>query len=401
MTRELRNKVAIVGVGSTKVVRHAGVPIGSLAVEMSDTAIRDAGLKRSDIDGIACGTSVPADRAMVKRPGFDFVNSDFLTEQMELRPDWALDHGSFPPALVHAVVAVASGAATTVLVNRTVHNPQGGRYHDFSETTAGGRAQWTAPYGFVGWISGMAMAYMEYQQRYGARREHMATYVTQMRENVQTQPDAYWYGKPLSVDEYMNARMISAPMCVLDTDIPVDGGGSVVVTSAERAKDLPNRPVYVTDFGRIRKQNPAAWEIPGTLGRLDDYYEGGFDLADRLWKNSGWRPDDVQVRELYGGFTIEPWFWLEVLGFCPQGEAWRFIQDGRIAPDGPYRINTGGGSTGWGRLHGVVEVVESYLQLARRAGERQLPNTDSAISTYADPAHFEGTAILYSTDPSS
>jgi acetyl-CoA acetyltransferase len=401
MNRELRNKVAIVGIGSTKVVRHADVAIGSLAVEVSDRAIKDAGLRRSDIDGISCGTSVPADRAMVKRPGFDFVNSDFLAEHMELRPDWALDHGSFPPALAQAVVAVASGAASTVLVNRTVHNPPTGRYHDFRESTAEGRAQWTAPYGFVGWISGMAMAYMQYQQRYGARREHMATYVTQMRKNVQRQPDAYWYGRDLSFDDYMNARMISEPMCVLDTDIPVDGSASVVVTTASRARDLPNRPVYITDYARIRKQQPAAWAIPGTLGRLDDYYDGGFELAKRLWENSGWRPDEVDVVQLYGGFSVEPWFWLEVLGFCPQGEAWEFIQDGRIAPDGSFPLNTGGGSTGWGRLHGVVEVVESYLQLAGRAGERQQPRTDTAISTYADPAHYEGTAFLYSTDPSS
>lgn len=402
MDRKHRNRVAIVGASVPRVARHADVPVGSLAVQVSHAAVRDAGLSLDEIDGISCGTSLPADRDMaVKRPGFDFVNSDFLVEHMELSPDWSLDHGSFAPALAHAVMAVAAGAASCVLVNRTVTNPTGGRYHDFSAATASGRAQWTAPYGFVGWISGMAMAYMEYQQRYGARREHMATFVTQMRQNVQRIPDAYWYGKPLSFDEYMGDRMISEPLSVLDTDIPVDGGGSFVVTSAERARDLPHRPVYITDFARIRRQQPSAWAIPGSLGRLDDYYEGGFELASRLWANSGWRPEHLDVVQLYGGFSCEPWFWLEVLGFCGQGEAWSFIQDGRISPDGPFPMNSGGGSTGWGRLHGVVEVFEAYLQLSGRAGERQLPRTSSAVTTYADPGHFEGTVFLMSDDASS
>src|SRR6516225_5820870 len=107
--REFRNKVAIVGAGVTKAVRHADVPIGALAVAVSDAAITDAGLTRSDIDGVACGASLPAyasGRSL--RAGFDFVDSDFLAGHMALRPVWSLDHGSFPPVLAHAVQAVAS-----------------------------------------------------------------------------------------------------------------------------------------------------------------------------------------------------------------------------------------------------------------------------------------------------
>jgi acetyl-CoA acetyltransferase len=396
-----RNKVAIVGAGVTKSVRRSDVPVGSLAVQMSDAAIKDAGLGRSDIDGVACGTSLPADGpGRVLKPGFDFVSSAFLTEHMGLEPVWSLDDGSFPPALAYAVQAVASGAATCVLVNRTVHNPAG-RYHNFSGPGAADRQQWTAPYGYVGWISGMAMSYMEYQQRYGARREHMATFVLQNRKNVQRIPEAYWYGRELTFDEYMESRMISAPLCLFDNDIPVDGGGSFIVTTAERAADLPHKPVYITSWAKIRNQRPSVWALPGTLGRLDDYYDRGFDLARRLWSNSGWRPEDVRVVQLYDGFAMETWYWLEVLGFCPQGEAWRFIQDGRIASDGPFPLNSGGGSQGWGRLHGVAQVLESYLQLAGRAGERQIRQAVTAISTYGDPAHDIGEALLYSADPAA
>src|SRR5262245_41560692 len=108
---------------------------------------------------------------------------------MELRPVWFLDAGASPPALRQACIAVQSGAASCVLVNRTVHNPTG-RYHNFAAQAADGTSQWTAPYGYVGWIPGMAMSYNEYQQRYGAQLEHMATFVLQMRETAQRHPHA-------------------------------------------------------------------------------------------------------------------------------------------------------------------------------------------------------------------
>jgi acetyl-CoA acetyltransferase len=393
-----RNKVAIIGMGATKSLRHADVPIGSLAIQMSEAAIKDAGLTRSDIDGVTCGTSLPAyTSGRVRRRGFDFVDSAFLIEHMELEPVWSLDHDSFPPALAHAVFAVASGAATCVLVNRTLHNPAG-RYNSVTELEAKGFEQWTAPYGFVAPSSMMAMPYMEYQQRYGATREHMATLVVQTRKNVQQIPEAYWYGKQLTSDDYMGSRMINEPMCLFDHDIPVDGGGSLVVTTAERARDLPNRPVYITAWARVR--NPRPW-LPGTLGSLDDVYDRGADLAGRLWNNSGWRPEDIRVVQLYDGLTPYVWLWLEVLGFCHRGEAWTFIQGGRIASDGALPLNSGGGNQGWGRIHGFAHVLECYMQLARRAGGRQIDGADTAVSTYAVPSHQLAEALLYSADPAS
>ena len=395
---QYRNQVAIVGAGVTKAVRHADVPIGALAVQASQAAIADAGLRPSDIDGVACGTSLPAySTGRDLRPGFDFVDSSFLSEHMGLAPAWSCDDGSFPPALGFAVQAVAAGAANYVLVNRTLHNPTG-RYNSFSGQGAEGRQQWGAPYGFVAPSSMIGMPYMEYQQRYGARREHMATLVLQTRENVQRIPNAYWYGRPLTFDDYMNSRVISEPMCLYDNDIPVDGGGSFIVTTAERARDLPHPPVYITALARVRKQKPGVI-LPASHGILDDYYESGYDVAGRLWSAAGWRPDDVRVVQLYDGFTPLVWFWLEVLGFCGRGEAWSFIQDGRIAHDGPFPLNSGGGNQGWGRFHGVPHVLECYLQLSGRAGDRQTPNAETALSTYATPAVDIGTAFLYSSNP--
>jgi len=392
-----RNKVAIVGAAVTNCVRHADVAVGSLAVQASDAAIADAGLTRADIDGVACGAGLPSYAASTRalQPGFDLVNGDFLINHMSLEPSWSLDKDSFPPALAFAAQAVASGAAKYVLVNRTLHNPVG-RYNSFEGLGAKGSQQWSAPYGFVAPSSMIAMPYMEYQQRYGARREHMATLAVQTRKNVQDIPTAYWHGKELTVEQYLAGRMISEPMSLFDNDIPVDGSGSFILTSAERARDRPHKPVYLTGWAKVR--NPSKF-IPGTLGPLDDFYDGGFDLAGRLWGDSGWRADDCDIVQLYDGFTPLVWLWLEVLGFCPQGEAWRFIQDGKIARDGKFPLNSGGGNQGWGRLHGVPHVLECYLQLSRRAGARQIERAETAISTYATPCAPIGEALLYSTDP--
>lgn len=383
-------EVAIVGVGVAQSVRHGSVPIGALALEMSRSAIEDAGLTPGDIDGVAGSTSLPAAAARVLRPGFEFVPSDFLVEHLGIESVWTFDDPSLP-ALTHAIQAVGAGAATTVLVNRTMHHPPG-RYSNVAERSAGGLQQWTAPYGYVAPASGMAMAYTEYQQRYGARREHMATQAVQVRANVQRIPQAYWCGTPLTVEEYLAARVISDPICLYDADIPVDGGGSFVVTTAERARDLPHRPVHVAGWARNRGTPPY---LPGCLGTLDAHRRHGADLAARLWASGGWGPDACDVVELYDGFGVYVWYWLEALGFCGEGEAWGFVQDGRIAPDGARPLNTGGGNQGWGRLHGVPQILECYLQLSGRAGERQLPRAETAVATYGTPGDFSGEAWLF------
>ena len=389
-----RNKVAIVGTGVVQSVRHADVPLASLAVQTADEAIRDAGLTRDMIDGVATGSSLPAPGSTrTIQLGIDIVDSGFLTEHMELDPSWTYDNPSFPPAFVRAVEAVASGSVKYALVNRMLHNPTG-RYNAFSGANAAGDNQWTAPYGIVPGPSGFAMPYLEYQQRYGAKREHMATLAVQIRKNVQSIPQAYWHGRELTVDDYMNCRMISEPMCLHDNDIPVDGGGSFVITTAERAKELPNKPVYITDWGVLQAKPP----IPGTFGSLDAMYEPTQAMAKRIWNRTGWSPSDVRVVEAFDGFLPAALFWVETFGFCPIGEAWSFIQDGRIEAGGEFPLLSGGGNMGWGRVHGVPHVLECYWQLSGRAGERQVSGATTAFSSYSIPGISQATAILYTSD---
>ena len=401
-----RNKIAIVGAGYTKAVRRASVPVGSLAIQACDAAIKDAGLTRADIDGVVCGSSLPAyGTARQLAPGIGFVNSSFLTDYMKLSANLSFNDFAFPPAFTYAVQAVAAGVANYVLLNRTLHTPKG-RYNSFSEQHAAGDRQWTAPYGYIAPTQGIAMTYMEYQQRYGARREHMATLLMQIRKNVQEIPEAYWCGEELTFDDYMNCRMINEPMCLFDNDIPVDASGSLIITTAERAKDLPNKPVYITAFATSRDvggYTGAAGlpqpSTPATNGPLHAFYERGFELSKRLWALSGWKPSDVRIVQLYDGFSPLIFFWLETLGFCSVGEAWQFIQDGRIDAKGAFPLQSGGGNLGWGRVHGYPHILENYLQLSGRAGTRQIDNATTGLSTYGHSAM--GPAILYATDPSA
>ncbi len=147
-------------------------------------------------------------------------------------------------------------------------------------------------------------------------------------------PWAYWHGMPITVDDYMNARMIADPISILDCDIPVDGVAAFVFTSAERARDLPHPPVYVRGFG----QGSPITLTSGTVWTLDEIMEGGRVACERLWESSGLGVADIDLPQLYDGFSPFIYLWLESLGYCPPGEAHNFVQDGAItdwqrAPD--------------------------------------------------------------------
>jgi acetyl-CoA acetyltransferase len=321
------------------------------------------------------------------------VTSEWLVEQMGLRPRWLCGFqgvGQVPGAMILATTAIATGAADYVLLHRAMYNPPG-RYHENPMLEADGDAQWTAPQGYWSPIAQLALPYTEYMQRYGATREDMATVVVEARRNGAEIPWSAWYQKPLSVDDYMEARMIAEPLSMLDCDLPVSGVGAFVLTSAERARDLPHKPVFVAGFaqGRERPRNGIGhWE-------LDTIIEGGAEVLKNLWESSGFTLDDVDVPQLYDGFSPFIYFWLEALGYCPRGEAHRYVQDGGIRTGVGKPFLSGGGALGNGRMHGMPQTLECYLQLARRAGDRQLERAEVGLACQATP-NFGG-AVLYST----
>jgi acetyl-CoA acetyltransferase len=219
----------------------------------------------------------------------------------------------------------------------------------------------------------------------------MATVVVELRANAAKIPWAYWREMPITVDDYLGARPIADPICLLDCDIPVDGVAAWILTSAERARDLPNRPVYISGFGQ---GTPSAVRSP-SIWTLDEIMEGGRITADQLWQSSRLTSSDIDLPQLYDGFSPFIYFWLEALGYCSVGEAHRFVQDGAIGTTGGLPIASGGGALGNGRMHGVPQLLECYLQLSRRAGDRQLDGMEVGLACHAQP-HFGGAVICTS-----
>jgi acetyl-CoA acetyltransferase len=391
------NQVAVVGFAQSPVVRHAELPLGALTVETARRAIADAGLEVAQIDGFVTASLFPTSGAHAAVDGISLVSANWLAEHLGVNPSYAAGFqgfGQLPGAVAMAVNAVMSGAAQYVLVHRALHNPPG-TYHGNPMTEARGDLQWTVPQGYFGPLAMVALPYNEYLQRYGATREATAQVVAEARKNGARIPWSYWHGQPLTVEQYLAAPMLADPICRLDCDIPIDGVACFVLTSAARAQDLPHRPVYVSGYATgapIRHRLPLHWP-------LDDIMEVGTETARRLWERAGVGPSEVDLPQVYDGFSPFVFLWLESLGLCPIGEAHQFVLDGCIDADAPgaLPVLSGGGALGNGRMHGVPQMLECYLQLSGRAGERQRPDVAIGVACHSSP-HYGG-AVMYSAEP--
>lgn len=396
-TFRARNQVAMVGYSHSQVQRHADQPLGALTVETVREAVADAGLSLEQVDGFVTSTLFPTAGDHSANDGITSVSANWLVEHLGVAPRYVAGFqgfGQLPGVVALAVNAIVSGAADHVVVHRALHNPQG-RYHASSMQEARGAQQWTAPQGFFGPVSMIALPYNEYLQRYGTSREAMAAVSVEARKNGARIPWSYWYQRPLAADDYLAAPMIADPVCRLDCDLPVDGVAAFVLTSADRARDLPHNPVYVVGYASetpTRRRLPQHWP-------LDDIMSAGFSIAQRLWKDTGIGPDEVDLPQVYDGFSPLVYFWLEALGLCPVGEAHRFVQDGGIDSDRPdgLPVLSGGGALGNGRMHGVPQMLECYLQLSGRAGPRQREQATLGLACQSSP-HLGG-AVLYSAEP--
>ncbi|MGW0683970.1 thiolase family protein [Streptomyces sp. NPDC002754] len=390
-------QVAIVGYGHSAVRRHAERPLGILAVETARAAIADAGLTPQDVDGFVGSALFPSSGGHAAEDGVSTVTPAWLAEHLGAQPSYVAGFqgvGQIPGSVAMAVNAVASGAADHVLVHRALHNPRAS-YHGTAQREFGGAQQWTAPQGFFGPLPMIGLAYNEYLQRFGAGREAMAAVLVEARKNGARIPWSYWHGRPISTEEYLAAPMVNDPICRYDCDIPVDGVAAFVLTSAERARDLPHRPVYVAGYAGSApgpRRLPLHWP-------LDDIMAGGAGTARRLWEHAGVKPADIDVPQLYDGFSPFVYFWLESLGYCPPGEAHRFVLDGGIDSDtsGGLPVLSGGGALGNGRMHGVPQMLECYVQLAGRAGPRQRAQATFGLACHSSP-HYGG-AVVYSALP--
>ncbi|NEB02761.1 OB-fold domain-containing protein [Streptomyces sp. SID13726] len=371
-TEKFEDKVALTGIGSSRLGRRLMVPPISLTLQACEAAIADAGLTLDDIDGLA---TYPGPGPY---GGFSEGGVTALESALGIRPTWYNGGGeTFGPggSLIAAMLAVAGGLARHVLCFRTLWEASHGELLKQGRlpVPAGGDAGWLKPFGASSAAHTLAQNAQRHMHRYGTTRETLGWIALNQRANAALNPTAI-YRDPLTMDDYLEARPITTPFGLYDCDVPCDGAVAVIVSAVDAARDLAKPPVLVEAVGtqiteRMEWDQSTLTHEPHTLGQ-----------SAHLWTRTDLRPADVDVAQLYDGFTFNCLSWIEALGFCGIGEAKDFLDGGKnIARDGVLPLNTHGGQLSHGRTHGMGLVHEAIVQLRGDGGERQVPGARVAV----------------------
>ena len=297
-----------------------------------------------------------------------------------------MENGGLLSPVFAACRAVALGTARHVLVYRTVQMmggsilpPSGGEEGDSASgdpgpEPAGLPLDWIGPlltmhaYSAANWI---AMHCRRHMHLYGTTKEQLGWLAVNSRRHAAHNPLAA-YRKPLTLDDYLAARMISDPFGLYDCDVPVDGSIALVISGSDYATDCRHTAIRVESFGGA--SGDGTWD-----GRPDYPKMAATDAAAEMWSHTSLTPGDIDVAELYDGFTFLTLAWLEALGLCGEGESGPFVEGGhRIALDGELPLNTYGGQLSAGRMHGYWVLHEAVLQLRQQAGTRQVADAEVA-----------------------
>ena len=378
MGRELfERRVVISGVGQSAIGRRVDRSGFQLTLDAILAAVADAGLTVDDIDGLAM---FPGGGA-ASLPGYANGNLYEVQDALRITTTWrqGIVEGMALPCYGPAL-AVAAGQARHAVIWRTVKEGSaaraaGGRpAYGSTKPVAEGPLAWLLPVGMLSPVVQVAPYAARYMHEFGVSREQLAWIPVTQRAHAALNPDAV-YRSPLTVEDYLGARMISSPMCLYDCDVPVDGATAIVVSAVETAADL-RAPVRIEAMAGVVEGRPS-WEQWEDMGRV------GYGAAAAMWARTSLRPGDVDVAELYDGFTIEAVWWLEAMGFCGTGEAGSFVDGGkRISLDGSLPMNTWGGQLSGGRLHAAFgHLAEAVRQLRGEAGARQVAGAEVAAVT--------------------
>ncbi len=386
---------AVTGIGQSRVGRRLNADPLALTLDACLAAIADAGLRREDIDGLSTYPGAFSGGG----PGFSGAGVTEVQEALRLDLDWysgGLEQPGQLGSIVNACAAVASGLARHVLCFRTVweSTAQGGGRRAGIGTGGGGRfraagpMQWTLPFGAASAAVWIAMMAQRHFHVYGTTREQLAWIALSGRRHAALNPNAI-YREPLSLEDYLAARMVSTPFCLYDCDVPVDGSTAFVISRADAARDAPHPRLRFEAVGTALHGRPSwdQWDDLTTMALRD--------ASAMLWARTDLRPSDVRVAELYDGFSFIALCWLEALGFCRKGEGGPFVAGGaRIALDGEIPLNTHGGQLSAGRLHGYGFLHEACVQLRGHGGERQVPGAPRVAVAAAGGGPLAGCVLL-------
>lgn len=359
----LRDKIAIIGVAESDIAHVApGLTSLDLVGQATVRALADTGVRKAEVDGLFTASSY-----------FPMAGMD-TAEYLGIRPRYCdgsnIGGSSFVQHLLHAAAAIDAGLCTTALiVYGSTQRSEGGRL-----VTPSTLLGYEAPYAPRYPVTMYALAAARHMHQYGTTREQLAEVAVAARQWARGNPRAF-SRDPLTIDDVLSSPMVSNPLTSKDCCLVTDGGGAVVVTSAERARDLTARPVYLLGAAE------AHWHR--NISQMPDLtVTAAAESGPRAFEMAGLSPSDIDVVELYDAFTINPIIFLEDLGFCAKGEGGAFVAGGRIAPGGELPVNTNGGGLSYCHpgMYGIFLLIEAVRQLRHEAGDNQVEGAQVALA---------------------
>ena len=367
----LKDQYAVVGIGMTEFSRDSGRTTRALGVEAVRSAMLDAGLGAGDVDG------------MLSYHGNDSTTSPVVAGDLGIRLNFYMDcsgGGSSTEALIGlAMGAIEVGMCHTVAIFRAMNG--------YTEARIGGTGRQAPVFGsgsLTGGIYGMnsagqsfAPSFMRHMHEYGTTSEQVAHVKVAHSKHASNNPRAYYQNR-VTVEDVVNSRWITRPLHLLDCCVETDNGVAIIVTSADRARDLRRSPAYIMGVaGRVNKEQPGGYHwTRGPISRVAGHY-----AKDIVFGQAGVTPEDIDVTASYDAFTFTTMLQLEAYGFCEEGEGGEYVSSGIIELGGARPNNTHGGHLCEGYTHGISHVVENVRQLRHQADD-YCPNWEQGEHSY-------------------
>jgi acetyl-CoA acetyltransferase len=350
----LRDTTAIVGIAQTSFGKGLPDTELSLACQAVSAALDDAGIAPAEVDGLAMFSMEDGREVDVAR-NVGLGDITYFTQV-------GYGGGAGCGAVGHAAMAVATGQCEVAVAWRARKRAaKASRPWSQVGTRLAGHQQWSRPWGVLRPVDEIAMLTRRYMHEFGATRDHLANVALAFRKHANRNPAATMYEKTLTREQYMDARWISEPLCLFDNCLETDGALAVVITSAERARDLPHPPVYVHSYAQ---SIPRQHQVMTNYFNDDPLLGPSYACAEKLWAQAEFTPADVPVAQIYDAFSPLIPLSLEGYGFCERGEGADFTNDGALEwPDGRLPTNTAGGGMSEAYVHGLNLVLEGARQI--------------------------------------
>jgi acetyl-CoA acetyltransferase len=371
--RDLSDRACSVGVGQTDYSKASGRSVQMLALQAARAAIADAGLKPGDIDAIL---------PYVLGPTSDEVASQLGIADLRYSSIIKMGGATFVACLETAALLIHSGIARNVLVFCARNGRSGTRVTGRVNTIPGQsfRRDFEIPYGFSVPGQWYAMLARRHMIEFGTKRKDAGHFSVAMRKHANLNPNAMMRDIPMSMDDYMNSKPIYDPFHLLDCCLESDGAGAYVVCAADRATDMPHKPVFISGVAQAKPTGS------DDLFNRPDFFEIGLTkAAPRAFAMANMKPSDMDGAMIYDCFSYVALLEIEEAGFCARGEVGDFVKDGNIELGGRFPINPHGGLLSEAHIAGINHVIEAVHQLRGECGVRQIPNAQRlAVTGWGD-----------------